>query len=317
MILTWALMWVNWAWDLLMPWTWGQSLTTELVCLNVRGLEDPRTVRHLRHELRDSNSSVVFLIRTKLSDSRMARVHRYYGFPHGIDVSSVGRSIDLSLAWKDPDSISLCSFFERHIDFMIDEDSDGKVWKCTGFYGAREEQHREESWNFLRTLAATVQVSWLVVGDFNEIMFADEKREGLRRSERQMSCFRYALSDCSLMNIGYRGSWYTWEKGRVQATNIRERVDRGVANDLWWNTFQDFTMDHIAHSFLDHCPLLLNTVGVTDTQRQWHVKFEASWLLEDSCEHEVLTLWNAATGSVSSLLLYVCPGLNRWFCKIR
>ncbi|GMI80763.1 hypothetical protein HRI_001745600 [Hibiscus trionum] len=243
----------------------------------------------------------------------MARIRQVCGFPYGIEVSSVGRSGGLSFAWKETVSISLRSFSPRHIDVIINEDTEGSCWRCTGFYGAPEEQLREASWDLLRLLNDVPEVPWLVIGDFNEIMFANEKLGGLRRSERQMERFWTALSDCSLSDIGYSGSWYTWERGRTQVNNIRERLDRGVANGYWWELFPNFTLNHQVHSISDHCPLLLDTMGALRLARNWPCKFEACWLAEDSCESEVIKLWNESVGSIPLRLSHVCKGLNNWF----
>ncbi|KAA3479819.1 reverse transcriptase [Gossypium australe] len=38
-------------------------------------------------------------------------------------------------------------------------------------------------------------------------------------------------------NLGFFGQWYTWERGWLVGNNIRERLDRGVANPEWWDLF--------------------------------------------------------------------------------
>ncbi|GMI95319.1 hypothetical protein HRI_003201200 [Hibiscus trionum] len=124
----------------------------KLVSWNVRGLGKPRIVRRLRDSLRDVNPSVVFLIETKLQSVAMVRVRKKCGFSYGIEVGSRGRSGGLCLAWRGNCQVSLRSFSDRHIDFMISDDGEGRSWRCTGFYGASEEQNRNDSWNLLRQL---------------------------------------------------------------------------------------------------------------------------------------------------------------------
>lgn len=75
----------------------------------------------------------------------MGKVRRKCGILNGIDIDSNGRSGGLSLGWNNDCKVSLRSFSNRHIDVMIDEDSEGRTWRCTGFYGAPEENLREVS----------------------------------------------------------------------------------------------------------------------------------------------------------------------------
>lgn len=38
-----------------------------------------------------------------------------------------------------------------------------------------------------------------------------------------MEAFREVLADCQLIDVGYTGAWFTWEKGNLSETNIQER----------------------------------------------------------------------------------------------
>lgn len=64
---------------------------------------------------------------------------------------------------------------------ITDKDSEGKTWRCMGFYGAPEEFRRDESWRLLRTLDNSPNIPWLVIRDFNEIIYSTEKQGGLPR----------------------------------------------------------------------------------------------------------------------------------------
>lgn len=47
-----------------------------------------------------------------------------------------------------------------------------------------------------------------------------------------MDMFRVILAECHLMDLGYSGTWYMWERGNLPETNIRERLDRRVTNEI-------------------------------------------------------------------------------------
>ncbi|GMI64370.1 hypothetical protein HRI_000106300 [Hibiscus trionum] len=290
----------------------------KLMSWNVRGLNKPRTVGRLRQKLREENPGLFFLTETKVKDSKMAGIRRKCGFFNGIDVSAVGRSGGLSMGWKNCCKVSLRSYSVRHIDVLIEDDSEGNQWRCTGFYGHPEEQHRGESWDLLRSLDDMPDTPWLVLGDFNEIVLSSEKQGGRDRPVRQMEGFSAALSDCGLDDLGFTGQWFTWEKGKFSNTNIRERLDRGVANGAWWELFPDYKVAHLQHSFSDHCPVLVNTsFGSSTHVRTWQFRFEAAWLLEDSCEPEVKKLWLSSSGDFLDRLLQVKQGFDRWFKDLR
>ncbi|MBA0580576.1 hypothetical protein Gorai_022786, partial [Gossypium raimondii] len=59
---------------------------------------------------------------------------------------------DPSFSWKQNCRVSLRSYSGSHIHILINKDSDGKCWRCMGFYGALKELRWVESWNLSRQL---------------------------------------------------------------------------------------------------------------------------------------------------------------------
>ena len=74
---------------------------------------------------------------------------------------------------------------------------------------------------------------WMVIGDFNEIMRIDEKVGRDDRNANQMASFRDALTDCSLLDMGYTGPSFTWSNKRADHALVRALLDRGMANSAW------------------------------------------------------------------------------------
>ncbi|KAA3469971.1 reverse transcriptase [Gossypium australe] len=114
-----------------------------------------------------------------------------------------------------------------------------------------------------------------------------------------------ALEDCSLNDLGFIGRWFTWERGRFLATNIRERLDRGVVMLNWGNLFPSYQVEHLSHSFSDHCPILLDTMRVRWNDQCSYEKlfrFEAKWCLESSFDETIRRWWADISGSISRKL---------------
>ncbi|KAK5820023.1 hypothetical protein PVK06_025064 [Gossypium arboreum] len=109
---------------------------------------------------------------------------------------------------------------------------------------------------------------WLVCGDFNEMLYVHEKRGRLPRDEQRMQQFRSALEDYELFDLGYSSRWYTWERRNSVEKNIRERLDRGVANVKWMECFPIVSVWHLTYSHSDHIPLLIySTIQLVQRRR--------------------------------------------------
>lgn len=75
------------------------------------------------------------------------------------------------------------------------------------------------------------------------------------RNEKSMEMFRETLEDCCLVDVGFSSPWFTWERGNLSKTNIREQLYRGVINVSWLDNFPNMVVLHLPNSFSNHYPL--------------------------------------------------------------
>jgi hypothetical protein len=165
------------------------------------------------------------------------------------------RSGGLIMFWKKEIKVELLFSAPKYIDIRVVE-SDTKIWRLTGIYGEPRWEDKYKTWDKLRQLKHTNNLPWIVIGDFNEILFSHEKEGGNVRPHHYMDAFRNSLMDCGLEDIGFSGEIFTWKRGR-----IRERLDRAVANGDWLQLHPGATLAHLEYTKSDHRPLLLDTEG--------------------------------------------------------
>lgn len=131
---------------------------------------------------------------------------------------------------------------------------------------------------------------WIVGGDFNEILYAFEKKWGIPRDERWMEGFLKVLESCGLKDIGYNSHWFTWACGNLPETSIRKCHDRMVANTKWFDMFPTVELRLLPHSYSDHCPIFLVLIIHYNHKSSNRFYFKAWWLLDSSFEKEVKRL---------------------------
>ncbi|MBA0576209.1 hypothetical protein Golob_027803 [Gossypium lobatum] len=84
-----------------------------------------------------------------------------------------------------------------------------------------------------------------------------------------------------------------------------ERLDHGVSSLNWVNLFPGYRLKHLSHSFSDHCPLLLDTLGMAWNNQNGSAKafhFETNWCLDNSFEGLVRKWWDEESGGVLNKL---------------
>jgi hypothetical protein len=263
----------------------------KILSWNCRGLGNPQTVQELRRMVNKKKPDMVFLMETKLNNKKMELIRIKLGFKNVFAVDSVGKSGGLALLWHDDSTIEVQNFSRRHINAIVSTTGENS-WKWTGFYGHPDTNRREEAWSLLRKLSVLQPETWMVMGDFNEILDSSEKRGGGDRPRRQMEAFRRTLSDCALMDLGFCGPKFTWNNCKEEGAFIRERLDRGVANKEWCAQFPNFRILVEVAAFSDHNPILLSTQwrGGSPPRNRGFI-YDASWGREEACKGIIKKVW--------------------------
>lgn len=164
-----------------------------------------------------------------------------------------------------------------------------------------------------------MNLPWLCVGDFNEIVKAGEKMGGALQRECQMMEFRGALDFCGFRDLGYIGSPFTWCNNKFDGVVTWIKLDRGVASSSWSKKFPSVRVHHISGSLSDHCPLWIfsDDENVRFYKRDRPFRFEVMWMKDNGCEGVVKDVWeNQYSGtSMNRLVSEVeacCTKLKTW-----
>lgn len=80
----------------------------------------------------------------------------------------------------------------------------------------------------------------LIMGDFNQVLSADEKcgRKGVNPAQckQLLDCLNY----CNLMDVELAGPKLTWNNNGDGINYTRVKLDRVVANELWFELFPSY-----------------------------------------------------------------------------
>ncbi|XP_074291709.1 uncharacterized protein LOC141618494 [Silene latifolia] len=80
---------------------------------------------------------------------------------------------------------------------------------------------------------------WVVLGDFNNVMFANE-RIGKIFKDEEMLPFQSTVALCDLQDMKSTGAFFTWNNKQPSETRIFGRIDRVLVNDEWLNKWPDW-----------------------------------------------------------------------------
>lgn len=154
----------------------------------------------------------------------------------------------------------------------------GLVWIMSAVYASSNAFFREDLWSYMQRLGCCMSFPWLLLGDFNQVLSVTEKRGGCPTSMGNMVGLQTAMINCSLVDLGYSSSSFTWSNMRIGATNIKERLDWGLGNQAFLHKFLTTVVTHLPRTRSDHHPILIKEPPTDNSLR-----FDRPFKLLTSC----------------------------------
>ncbi|KAJ1283990.1 hypothetical protein BS78_03G170200 [Paspalum vaginatum] len=263
-----------------------------VITWNCQGLGNSHTVCELCGFVRLYHPKLVFLSETRINAVRARNLVWHLGL-HSLANSCVGLSCGLALFWDEGLNVMLLEQDEHFFDILIKESPDQDPWWVTFVYGEPRVENRRSMWDRLRGLNDRWDGPWLMMGDFNEVMWSFEHFSETPRPERQMLDFREVLSHCDLHDLGFSGLPWTYNNNQSGRHNVRVRLDRGVANAAWSASFPSSSVSHISSACSDHKVLVLshgNEQGVEMASPCF--RYEIMWERDEALGVEINKAWS-------------------------
>ena len=175
----------------------------KIISWNVRGVNDPDKRKVIKNFLRSYRADLVCLQETKVQEMNTVMV-RSLGVGRRLNwkaLDAEGSAGGVLLLW-DNSRISLVdsmvgSFSISCLFRMVEN---GFQWAFSGVYGPVENRLREFFWEELGSIKGLWDYPWCVGGNFNEILYLNERSRGGRFSN-SMKRFSDILNDLELRDL--------------------------------------------------------------------------------------------------------------------
>ncbi|XP_019180182.1 PREDICTED: uncharacterized protein LOC109175373 [Ipomoea nil] len=256
----------------------------------------------------------VFLIETMVKSDHAERLRVKLGFEGVFYVDPERQRGGLALLWRYNNTARLISYSKNHVDVEVTLDNH-PPWRMTCYYGFPKRSMRRESWELLKRLSMQSTLPWVVIGDFNDLLFQSEKRGNNPHPEGLLRGFGETLDYCGLLQLPMEGYLYTWERGEGTEDWVEEKLDRAVATMEWRELLVEAKTVNILTRKSNHSAIFLSIsnpmrFGVGGPRA---FRFEMAWLLDSGCRGVVEQAWLDGQGNGLLHSLQLCKDrLQAW-----
>ena len=161
----------------------------------------------------------------------------------------------------------------------------------TFMYANPLQMERKNLWRDLEILADSINLPWCALGDFDAYLCSNDKWGGGQPNWTAMNQFKECIQECNLVDLGFKGSNFTWERGRV-----KERIDRSICNMEWMSRYNSAVVVHLPFFKSDHRLILLKLLNDKVKTRETPFRFLTAWLTNRSFPDLVKKCWNMEKG---------------------
>ncbi|KAL5720793.1 hypothetical protein ACHQM5_013428 [Ranunculus cassubicifolius] len=262
---------------------------------NCRGMGTTLAIRSLKDLIGRANPDIICLSETKVGEKRMEKIRKQLKWENMIVVNAEGRSGGLAILWKAGVDIQILHSTKNHITSKFTEPQNPmsttiNYWYFTFVYGHPIAWKRKLVWDELRAFSNVIDGAWLLLGDFNAILRADEKMGGNGTLHNSLVEFNDLVNDLGLVDLGFVGPKFTWSNNRNIGENIIERLDRALANTVWLTRFPKANVRNLSSVKSDHLAISLN-IDICEEKIKTPFRFHQMWLRDRGCKNVIRHAW--------------------------
>jgi len=226
---------------------------------NIRGLGSAEKKVVVKRLLKEEHIDLIGLVETKHKDITIWDVRKLWGLQNAEWVHSpaVNGSGGLVVTWNSDSFKEISSMVTQRWVYIF-----GKFLKenfacavCV-IYAPNNQRDRLELWNNLREFRQQLTSPLLLMGDLNEVMFMEERRNATQVTTGMIE-LRDWIQDMQLCDLPINQQ-FTWMRD-----NAASRLDRIMVTSEFIEKFQNMTVKCKERVLSDHFPLVLSTSEIS------------------------------------------------------
>lgn len=251
-------------------------MTISILFWNVQGAGSPTFRRTFAALVKNYNPTVVAIFEPRISGKKADDFIKKSGFDRSHRVEANGFSGGIWVLWRDLFEVEVALNHNQFIHLKISAHNITQAW-VTAIYANPNSIRRPELWHQLNCIASSMHDPWLVGGDFNSILYAEEKRGGSQLSSGICPIFNSWFHANQMVDLPFSGPCFTWARG-----SLSKRLDRALSNKDWILKFKNYSVTNLPRVESDHRPVLVrferNGRGVGSIKS---FRFLAAWMIDN------------------------------------
>lgn len=191
------------------------SLTMNFLVWNCRGAGGKHFPALIKDCLHIYKLKFVALLEPRIHGTTADRVIQRIGLDGVVKVDANGFSGGLWCLWNPAHlNVNVISSSRYCVHLRLNSTL-ANSWMLTIVYASPQPALQSAVWEELLSFKPSITCPWLVAGDFNCVLHAAKKVGGVPFNDRLRGSFATCVEECSLINLDFKGSPFTFSRGTL------------------------------------------------------------------------------------------------------
>ncbi|XP_075101661.1 uncharacterized protein LOC142177098 [Nicotiana tabacum] len=166
----------------------------------------------------------------------------------------------ICVGWKQRDvTVIILESTTQLVHCQVEDRSSQFKCKISFVYGFNTIAARKTLWDTLRLTGRNMDDPWVVLGDLNTVLYADDRINGIPVHLTKTVDFQSCVTDVGLGQITRRGWQYSWSNKRDSPERIYSHIDWAFENDKWFQHYGSLEATYHNLGCSDHTPITIIT----------------------------------------------------------
>ena len=243
-------------------------MIVKIAAWNIRGMTDTSKHDEVKSLISENGISMCGVIETRLNKKIANNVCKdvfgnWYWENNSVDCI---RGCRIAVTW-DPGVLDavLVSKSDQVMHFLVTDILSSKSFYVSFIYAENDPKDRLVLWkNLVDHMAVIGDSSWVMLGDFNVSLYAEEStKPGIQR-DFGIQDFRECMEACNMEDLPMEGIFYTWiQKRNNPECGIMKKLDRVMGNCHFMDDFKACIATFLPFVTSDHSPAVLSISDLT------------------------------------------------------
>ncbi|XP_019240335.1 PREDICTED: uncharacterized protein LOC109220328 [Nicotiana attenuata] len=231
---------------------------------NIRGLNKPFKQIELKAFLFEHKIALLGCLETKIKPRSVTKVKEKFNREWKVySDEAINERRRIWILWKEQlvqVNITLAS--DQLVHCKVRDKSTHNTFEITFVYGKNTVTERRNLWDQLRKIRSNIQEAWLLIGDFNSMLFVDDRINGQPVQQAELVDVQRCVDDIGVGQLNRKGSKWSWCNKRDVNDRIYSNIDWAFGNAAWLTKYSSVEAIFETPGVSDHSPIVINAMVV-------------------------------------------------------